>query len=123
MTAFTAANERLLARDARNRAARTLYQIVVVSVVVDVVPQVISALDGAAEFSWADLGKAALRSALAAGLAYVMRKSLDGTRIPTPLPPGPVAQPAEVPAPVAGPAVAGDPTHAAEHHPTADPEE
>lgn len=92
---------RALRLDAMNRAARTLYQLVVVGLVIDVVPLITDALDSGDPVDLASLVKAAARSALGALVAYMMRRYGDSAPIPTP------ATPAAEVAAAAAEAVAG----------------
>lgn len=58
--------------DAKNRAARTALQALVVAVLVDVIPIVTDALDDEA-VEWGEVGQVVLRVALMAVLSFVMR--------------------------------------------------
>ncbi len=68
-------------RDARNRALRTLIQVVAVEVVVVLAPLLLAVLDNG--LSWADVGRGGVRAVMAAALAWAMRR-----RFPPPAPSG-----------------------------------
>lgn len=88
----------LLGRQARRNALRTFVQGLAIDVLVAVaivVAQVVaSPLD--TWQGWTAVGIALARSALGAAASYIMRRFVDGSRIPTPLPITPEAAPAEM---------------------------
>lgn len=83
-----------LTEDAGNRAIRALLVALVVAVFVDVWPVVSNALDGDGAIETAKLAQACLRVGLQAAGSFVLRRVLDPSRVPTPLPPRPQPEPA-----------------------------
>lgn len=90
----------LLKQDAGNRAQRAFVQ----GLAIDVLTAVAAALllwlpdaDLTSRDAWIVLGTGLARTVLAALASYVMRLKIDGSSIPTPLPP---ANPGEPDAPV-----------------------
>lgn len=83
---------RLLTADARNRALRSFIQGLAVDVgvaVAFVVYDATSSDEPDYRLLWATLIKTALQTAA----AYVMRRFVDPSRVPTPLPPNPPGEP------------------------------
>lgn len=79
-----------LVADAQNRAWRTLLQGLAIDVAVGVALAVTAFLATAndwGDMEWALLGFSVAKSAAQAIAAYVMRRWLDPSRFPTPLPP------------------------------------
>ena len=88
----------LLARQARRNALRTFLQGLGLDVLIAVailVAQLVSAPLEAWQ-GWAAVGIAFARTVAGAAASYVMRRFVDGSRIPTPLPIAPEAAPAEL---------------------------
>jgi ABC-type proline/glycine betaine transport system permease subunit len=80
----------LLVQDAGNRALRTFLQglaYVILLAVGLVLYNAFVAADGWGSFDWHQLAFSAIQAGVTAGFAYVMRKNLDPSNIPTPLPP------------------------------------
>jgi hypothetical protein len=87
-----------LTEDAKNRSWRTALQGLAIDVLVGVVLVIGAAFAGAngwSDFQWAILGFSVAKSAVQAAVAFVMRRFLDLSSIPTPLPPSPQPEPAE----------------------------
>lgn len=79
-----------LARDARNRALRTLWQGVGIDVVTAVLLAVVTAMessDGWGTLEWSLLAYSVVKTAVQTVLAWLMRAKIDGSPVPTPLPP------------------------------------
>ena len=70
-------------QDAINRAARTIWQFVIVDVLLVVVPLLMDSLEGEDPVQWGRLWRTAARAGLGGGLAYLMR-----LRLPPPTPDG-----------------------------------
>lgn len=88
-------NSNLLNLDAVNRAVRTFIQALTLEVLLVVGPLLQNALsDGNYVFTW-NGWESLLRVAGLAALSYVMRRFLDPSRLPTPLPPEHPGEPAE----------------------------
>jgi hypothetical protein len=88
----------LLAAQARRNALRTFLQGLAIDVLVAVailVAQLVSSPLSAWQ-GWAAVGIALARTVLGAAAAYVMRRFVDNSRVPTPLPIGPAAAPVEL---------------------------
>lgn len=83
----------LLERDARNRALRTFLQ----GLGIDVLVAIAIVTQGVASSNdpilWPVVGASLARSVAQAVASYVMRRFLDRSRIPTPLPPNPPGEP------------------------------
>lgn len=89
-----------LEADARNRGWRTLLQGVALDVLVGValaVSTYFATANDWGDLEWAVLGFSVGKSAVQAGTAYVMRKWLDPSSFPTPLPPAPTPPPVVTP--------------------------
>ncbi len=84
-----------LVTDAQNRALRTFLQGIAVDVLVGVSLAVHTLLTSSDLFSWGLLGALVAKSAGVAAASYVMRRFLDPSGLPTPLPPAPVPAPNE----------------------------
>lgn len=76
----------VLSRDARNRAVRTFVQGLALDVLVAVALLVLDAL-GRGEVEWRLLLLSLGRTVAQTAAAYIMRKVVDPSRFPTPLPP------------------------------------
>jgi len=91
-------NTRALSRDALNRAARTLWQNVGVDVAVAVVTLLLPLVTGAeswSELDWQWIGFSVTKTVVLVVFAFVMRRFIDQSKVPTPLPPEPVTPPTE----------------------------
>lgn len=87
-----------LTEDAKNRSWRTALQGLAIDVLVGITLVILSAFataNGWSDFQWAILGFSVAKSAVQAAAAFIMRRFVDTSRIPTPLPPDPQPQPAE----------------------------
>ena len=87
---------RAVRRDARNRALRTFLQGLAADVTAALVMMLlplISAANGWGDFEWQILGFLVAKTIAVSGLSYLMRTWLDGSRVPTPLPPGDPGEP------------------------------
>lgn len=94
---MAATNKALLTADAKNRAFRSFVQ----GLGIDLLTAIAAALlvwlpdaDISSREAWIVLGTGLARTLLQTVASYVMRAKLDGS-VPTPLPPEPVAEPAE----------------------------
>jgi hypothetical protein len=91
-------NATLLQADAKNRAVRTFYQGLGIDLAVAVATFLVTVLadaDGWGDLQWAVLGFTLAKTVVQTVAAFVMRKFLDGSSVPTPLPPEPQVEPAE----------------------------
>jgi hypothetical protein len=89
-----------LATDARNRAFRSFLQGFGIDIAVAVCAALMVWLpdaDVSKKEAWLVLGTSLVKTVLQAGAAYVMRAKLDGSSIPTPLPPADPGEPDAVP--------------------------
>lgn len=84
-----------LTADAVNRTVRTVLQALLVEVGFVVVPELIRALEDKATVWDVDLAVSIGRVAAISALSFVMRRWLDPSRFPTPLPPADPGIPAE----------------------------
>lgn len=87
-----------LTQDAQNRSLRSLLQGLTIDVCVAIVLAVGSAFataNGWSDFQWALLGFSVVKSVVQACVAFVMRRFIDPSSIPTPLPPKPQPEPAD----------------------------
>ena len=85
-----------LQADARNRASRSLYQGLLVDVLVAVAVALLAWLPDAditTTEAWGILGVAVAKTVLQAVASYVMRLKLDASPLPTPLPPADPGEP------------------------------
>ena len=82
----TASSRRLL-EDASNRALRTFLQGLALDVLVAGALVVHEATGGDGPLDWRLLAASLLRTVAQSAAAYVMRRYLDPSRVPTPLPP------------------------------------
>lgn len=86
-----------LTADAKNRMLRSVMQGLTIDVVVAVVLAVGSAFatsNGWSDFQWALLSYSVVKSVVQAVVAFVMRRFIDTSKVPTPLPPADDAMPA-----------------------------
>ena len=89
-------NTALRANDARNRALRTFLQGLAFTVAAALVASLLSAVTTAAswgEFGGILVGFAFFQSIAVACLSWLMRAVLDGSGVPTPLPPADPGEP------------------------------
>ncbi|MCW2674774.1 MAG: hypothetical protein JWP14_3363 [Frankiales bacterium] len=95
MTTVAARQRQLLIADARNRALRTFLQGLGIDVLVAsaVVVAQVAASPLESWQGWAAVGISLSRSVAQAAASYVMRRFLDRSRIPTPLPPDAPGEP------------------------------
>jgi hypothetical protein len=110
----------LLATDASNRALRSLLQGLAIDVAVGValaLTAYFATRNNWGDMEWALLGFSVAKSAVQAVCAYIMRRWLDPSRIPTPLPPAPVAPPAQVVTQPGNGTAAGSGTNVTVHPP------
>lgn len=84
-----------LGQDARNRALRVFLQGLALDVLLAVALVVYDATQSA-EVDYRLLGAALLRTVLQSAASYVMRRVLDPSRLPTPLPPARAGEPDQV---------------------------
>jgi hypothetical protein len=88
-----------LAIDAKNRATRVAIQGLFIDLCVTVVLILWTAFaqaGGWSDLQWALIGFTIAKTVVQSIASYVMRRYLDPSRVPTPLPPDPQAQPAQV---------------------------
>lgn len=93
-----------LSEDATNRSIRTIWQGLGIDVLVAVALLVVNILtdaNGWSDLDWKIIGFSLMKTVLMAGAAFVMRRFMDPSKIPTPLPSTPQPAPA-VPADDAG---------------------
>jgi len=86
-----------LTEDAKNRALRTAMVGLAIDVLVGATLAVTSAFataNGWSDFQWALLGFSVAKSAVQAVGSFIMRRFLDLSSVPTPLPPAPQPMPA-----------------------------
>lgn len=85
-----------LTNDARNRALRTFLQglgtDVAAALILLLLPAFTNA-NGWGDFEWQVLGFLVVKTVAVTALSYVMRQYLDGSAIPTPLPPANPGEP------------------------------
>lgn len=77
-----------LKTDAGNRAVRTFWQGLAIDVGVGVAVLAYSVASDPSPLAWAAVGASFARTIVQSGASYVMRRFLDRSRVPTPLPPG-----------------------------------
>lgn len=84
----------VLANDARNRALRTFLQGLAIDLAVAVAAFALANVDSITDRQGLTLAAIALAKTLVQTVAaYVMRRFLDGSRVPTPLPPADPGEP------------------------------
>lgn len=85
--------------DARNRALRTLIQSLAADVGIAVLVAVTAWWNAGPDLStraaWTGAGVLIAKTAVTTALSYLMRRYVDGSAVPTPLPPEPVPAPNE----------------------------
>ena len=84
-----------LKEDATNRAWRVFLQGLGIDLLVAVSMLVYAVSTDPNPIVWAAMGASLLRTVAQTAASYVMRRFLDGSKFPTPLPPAPVPPPAE----------------------------
>ena len=87
-----------LQRDALNRALRTLWQGVGIDVTAAVLLVLVTAMDDGGSWGalrWSLISYSIGKTVHQSVLAWVMRLKLDGSAIPTPLPPADAGEPAK----------------------------
>lgn len=84
-----------LREDATNRALRTFLQGLAIDILVAVAVLAYTVTSGAEPIAWAAVGASLIRTSVQTAASYVMRRFLDSSKVPTPLPPSPVPPPAE----------------------------
>jgi hypothetical protein len=82
--------------DAKNRAWRSFLQGLGIDVAVAVAIVAYQIASNPKPIVWAIVGASLARTVVQSAASYVMRRFLDGSKIPTPLPPDPPGKPAEV---------------------------
>lgn len=83
-----------LSTDARNRALRTFLQGLAVDLAVAVAALVLANVDTITDRQGLTLFAVALgKTVVTTAASYIMRRFVDGSRVPTPLPPAPVPAP------------------------------
>lgn len=95
-TPTTRSARHALATDARNRATRTLLQGLATDVLVALAAVLLAWLPDADITSgeaWAVVGVTLAKTALTTVASWVMRAKLDGSSLPTPLPPADPGEP------------------------------
>jgi hypothetical protein len=87
-----------LADDAGNRALRTFLQALAVDVLLALALVLYNTFEQAnswGSFDWSVLGFLAVKTVVVSAASYFMRRVLDPSGFPTPLPPAPVPRPAD----------------------------
>lgn len=90
-------SDKQLVADSNNRSIRTLLQGLAIDVVVALALTVgtyVATRNSWDEMEWIVLSFSVFKSLVQAVAAYVMRRWLDKSSLPTPLPPDPVPEPA-----------------------------
>ena len=86
----------LLSADAKNRAVRTFLQGLAIDLAVAIASVVLSSVDAITDKAGlVTVGLALAKTVVTTVASYVMRRFLDGSSVPTPLPPAPAAEPAD----------------------------
>jgi phosphoglycerol transferase MdoB-like AlkP superfamily enzyme len=91
-------NSTLLTADAKNRAIRTLVQNLGVDVVVALVAVLLPVFQDAnsfGDFEWAIIGFSLVKTFALTVFAFIMRRFLDASALPTPVPPEYPGEPAD----------------------------
>ena len=91
-------NAQILAADARNRALRSFLQGLAVDLgvaVITVLVTVFGDANGWGDLQWGIIGFTLAKTCVQSIASYVMRRFVDGSGLPTPLPPEPAVEPAE----------------------------
>lgn len=91
---MTRRNSARLAADARNRALRSFLQGLAIDLAVAVAALALTLTSSTDAWQgWAAVGISLVRTVVQAAASYVMRRFVDPSRVPTPLPPDPPGQP------------------------------
>jgi hypothetical protein len=85
--------KRLLETDARNRAVRSFLQGLAIDVAVSIAGVLYAVTQGSDPIVWTVVAAGLPRTIVQSLAAYVMRRFLDPSKIPTPLPPDPPGHP------------------------------
>jgi hypothetical protein len=88
----------LLQADAQNRAWRTFLVSLIIDVGVAITLLLVTTFQDAnswGEIEWTILGFSLAKTVVASAGSFILRRYVDASRIPTPLPPSPVPQPAD----------------------------
>lgn len=88
----------LLQTDAKNRALRTFLVNLVIDIGVALLLILVTTFQDAndwSEIEWGILGFSLAKTALASAGSFILRRYVDRSSIPTPLPPAPVPAPAD----------------------------
>lgn len=88
----------LLQADAKNRALRTFIVNLVADVAVAIVLLLVTTFQDAnswGDIEWTVLGFSLAKTVVASAGSFILRRYIDPSGIPTPLPPSPVPQPAD----------------------------
>jgi len=91
-------SEKRLIADAKNRALRTFLAAIGVDVGMAVALFVYDTLNDASgwgSFDWYVLSFLFVKTLLVSAASYILRRRIDGSAVPTPLPPAPQPAPAE----------------------------
>ena len=95
----TPQQQELLSKDAGNRALRTFLQGLAVAIVLGIITWLMPVITNARGWDdladWRTLTFSLVQVVLTTGFAFVMRRFLDPSGIPTPLPPEPAVPPTE----------------------------
>ena len=91
-----------LTEDANNRALRSFVQGLGIDVMVAVAILAYAVTSNPDPIVWAALGASLARTVVQSAAAFIMRRYLDKSGIPTPLPPAPVPAPNEDIQPILG---------------------
>lgn len=84
--------------DAKNRATRAFVQGLAIDVLVAlavVVWTYLNSVDGWGAIQWSVLAFTLFKTLCQTAASYLMRRFLDNSKVPTPLPPAPAVQPAD----------------------------
>jgi hypothetical protein len=95
---LTEPEQAALAEDATNRSVRTIWQGLGVDVLIAVallITNIFTDANGWGELDWKIIGFTLMKTVLMAAAAYIMRRFIDPSKVPTPLPPAPQPTPAE----------------------------
>lgn len=91
-------SKNLLVADAKNRALRTFLAAIGVDVGMAVSLFIYDTLNDASgwgSFDWYVLSFLFVKTVLVSAASYILRRRLDGSALPTPLPPAPQVEPAD----------------------------
>ena len=91
-------NTQLLNQDAKNRALRTFLQGLGIDILVAIAVWAVSVFataGGWGDIQWVIVSFTLAKTVVQSVAAYIMRRFVDGSAMPTPLPPEPAAEPAD----------------------------